>query len=249
MVNYLKSEIYRIKLMKFTYLLPLSLLLFIFAMLGLTYLVGYNNASFIFTFTQSSLSAVLFLLPFLVNMIFADEYGNGTFKNSVAYGVDRKVLYFGKLILMTSYAVLVSIVVLMLFIFGTNILMENGTTYDIESQRLFITAIFHSIPVFLAVLSFSHMLIFVTKKTSSHWAIYFLIIIGFPTLLARLQFGMDNGVVNLLLSTTPMNLLINIATGSLRSVPLEYEYLPIVFLLYTVVSLFIGLKFFAKQDV
>ena len=256
MINYLKSEIYRMSLMKSTYLLPITLLGFIFFMLGLTYFLAldnpnfpYNNARFIFTFTQSSIAVVLFILPFLVNNIFADEYENGTFKNCVAYGVDRKVLYLGKLILMVSYAVLVSAVILVLFILGTNILMESGTTYDIESQRLFIIAIFQSSPVFLAVLSFSHMLSFVTKKTSSHWVIYFLIIIAFPTVLARLQFGMDSRFVNLLFSLTPMNSLTTIATGPLMGVPLEYRYLSIAFLLYTIVNLFVGLKFFAKQDV
>lgn len=256
MINYLKSEVYRLSLMKSTYFIPVSLLAFLFFMLGITYITAldnpefpYNNANFIFMFVQSSITVVSALIPFIVNKIFADEYGNGTFKNSIAYGVNRKILYFGKLILMMTYAIFVSAIVLILFVIGTNILMESGTTADMESQRIFIKAVFKSIPIFLAMLSFSHMLSFVVKKTSSHWGIYVVVIFAFPTVLNRLLYAIDNGFLKLLLNLTPSGLLTNISTGSLIGEPSNYRYMPIVFLLYTVISIIVGLQSFKKQDV
>jgi len=260
MINYLKSEIFRISRTKSVYIFPLMLNLGIIAILGITryfaYLDGvdfpYNNSAFIFLTIQSMLQSVIFLIPIIVNIIFADEHKNGTFKNPISYGVNRHVLFFGKLILMTIYSLVALTFTVISIIFFTNLMMESGSVSDLRSQRNMIEGIIGALPLLLALLSLSHMLSFVLKKTSSHWTAFFLITIAIPTILARVQSGVGSRFIGILLDVTPMSILVGIA--QLGRIDMTWELIPwgqsiIIFLIYFGISTLIGLGKFTKQDV
>ena len=187
MINYMKSEIYRILRKKSTYLLPLGILLFLFAMLGLTWYNGltdplgrYNNTQFIYMFSQHSFFVPLVGMPFLVNLLFGGEFQNGTLKNALSYGVGRPSVYFGKFIISALYGALIGVIVLGLYILGVEALMINSGGFYL---RFFIFIVSLYGPLLLASLAVAHGLRFVAKSTGSFIGYYMLLMVGFPMVL------------------------------------------------------------------
>jgi len=245
MINYLKSEGYRVLRMKSVYMIPLFVLALLLFMLGLTWLTAlgdpnfrYNNTQFIYGFSQGSLVFLIFIIPFLVNTIFADEYKNGTFKNNLSYGVSRITLYFGKLIMVMLVSMVMSVMILLAFIPTVELLMENsGASYRHE----FIRAVISYIPLLLASLTLSHMLSFVTKKTGNHFGIYFLIVFVLPQILFFLQqlsIVIPEGVHRLF----PYYIMANV----IMERPLSFWG---IFFVYFSITSIIGVKLFSRRDI
>lgn len=247
MLNYVKSEMYRVLRTKSTYIILLVCSLFLLVMLALTWYTGvgyagsqYNNTKFVFGFSQASLNGLLLVIPFVINTLFADEYQNGTFKNSVAYGVDRKVLYFGKLISSIIISTIISIIVLLIFIPSAELLLQNsGAAYRNE----LLADIWHSVPLFLVALTLSHMLSFTTKKAGTHIIIYFFIVSLLLTLLGQITAVIE--IPEMVFRLFP-NYLIQVRYWQTTT---EWLYCWGIFLLYFSVTTAIGLKLFSKQDV
>lgn len=247
MLNYVKSEVYRVLRTKSIYITSFVCLLFLLANLTLTWFLGlgdanflYNNTKFIFGFSQASLSSLLLVIPFAVNSLFADEYQNGTFKNSVAYGVNRKVLYFGKLILSTIVSIIICMIILLIFIPSTEILLQNsGAVYRNE----LLVDIWHSVPLFLAAMTLSHMLSFTTKKASTHIIIYFFIV----TLLLNLlgQFKTVVSIPDAIFKLFPAYL---IQVRYWQSTT-EWLFCWGILVVYLLITSVVGLRLFSKRDV
>ena len=245
MINYLKSEGYRVLRMKSVYMIPLFVLGLLLFMLGLTWLTAlgdpkflYNNTQFIYRFSQGSLVFLIFIIPFLVNTMFADEYKNGTFKNTLAYGVSRITLYFGKLIMVTLVSMVMSVIILLVFIPSVELLMENsGANYRHE----FLRAVIYYIPLLLASLTLSHMLSFVTQKTGTHFGIYYLIVFALPQILfflTKLSLVIPEGVLKLF----PYYIMANV----IMERPLFFG--GILFVYFSITSI-IGVKLFSRRDI
>ncbi len=247
MLNYVKSEIYRVLRTKSIYTISFLCLLFLLANLTLTWFLGlgdenfrYNNTEFIFGFAQNSISMLLLIVPFLVNSLFADEYQNGTFKNSVAYGVNRTVLYFGKLILSTIVSITICMIILFIFVASAEILLQNsGAVY----RNDLLGDIWHSVPLFLAALTLSHMLSFTTKKASTHIFIYFSIVSLLPNILG--MFYQVVAIPEAIFKLFPSHLI------QMRywQTTTEWLYCWGIFVLYFIVTSVIGLRIFSKCDV
>lgn len=247
MLNYVKSEMYRVARIKSTYtILLVCLLIPLFPLVFCWYLgLGdlnflYNNTKFVFGFARNSLGIVLFVLPFVVNSLFADEHQNGTFKNSVAYGVKRETLYFGKLILSSIVSIMISMIILLIFIPGAEILLQNsGAVYRNE----FIADVFHSVPLFLTALTLSHMLSFITKKSSTHIGIYIFIITLLPNILGQLTVVIS--VPEMVFRLFP-DYLIQVKYWQTAA---EWLYCWGVLLLYFMTTTMVGLSAFSKRDI
>lgn len=104
MLNYIKSELYRIFHSKGIYimtgicsglLLAMNLVLWSFAKIDG---FGYATVDASFPMLTSSMGAVLFLTVCLASIVYNDEFKNRTICNSVAYGLSRIQIYLGKLI-------------------------------------------------------------------------------------------------------------------------------------------------------
>ena len=247
MLNYLKSEMYRVVRIKSTYRILLACLLMTLVPLIFTWYLGlgdpdflYNNTKFVFSFSGKSLSIVLFILPFVANSLFADEYQNGTFKNSVAYGVKREVLYFGKLILSSIICIMISVIILLIFVSSAEILLQNsGAVY----RNDFLADIWHSVPLFLAGLTFSHMLNFITKKASTHIGIYIFIVTLLPNILAQLTVVI--AIPEMVFRLFP-DYLIQVKYWQTTT---EWFYCLGILLLYFLMTTVIGLRAFLKRDI
>lgn len=249
---------YRLKYVKSLYLIPLALNLLLIFFLWLTTFGAsldggsiYANTSFIFNFAHNALAVLVFIVPVIVTLFFGGEYDHGTFKNPVSYGMDRRVIFLGKLILSAIYSLGVGLLTTVLFIWTTKQFVETAPMFDVSgayaytfTSNDFIRQLLKSIPSFLAMLSVSHLLSFWTNKTSSHWSAYFVIIIGIPTLIFYFEnlFLPPDGNFRLS-SFTPYGV---IALANPNSQNLwSLLAIPII---YLVLSLFLGMKIFPRKD-
>lgn len=133
MINYIKSELYRILRMKGIYIIALLCTGLLIAMNLVLFFAGYGKPEFPYDATAFSLSMtegsvqVVFILTLcMAGILFADEYKNKTLMNSVAFGYSRLQLYFGKLIASVLVSLLVIAVVLGVYIGSTYLLLENS---------------------------------------------------------------------------------------------------------------------------
>lgn len=97
MLNYIKSEFYRIKQTRSSWILPGVLCLIVLAFNLM--LVGFLKAdpSFPYTTTKFSLgtlcdscNVLMLLCVMITSQVFGGEYKNGTMKNVVSYGISKQ---------------------------------------------------------------------------------------------------------------------------------------------------------------
>ena len=189
MPNYLKSELYRLVRKKaFYFFLALCMLgpLFITLLTASSGGELYANTEFVFMAALNMWSFPFFIVPIMVSLLVSDEFTDGTFKNTVAYGISRNTFFYGKWIIellflivcwMTTYISLTVSVFL--------ILPNTGTSYFQD----FTTSILGVLPLVLAALTVSHCLCFLTEKSLPHLVSYAVIIIVLPELYFRFAHG------------------------------------------------------------
>lgn len=132
MINYIKSELYRIVHSKGIYFLSGICALLLVSMNVVLHLFGqggrfaYNNTEFVFSMVWSALNSVFFLTLCMVSIIFAEEYKNKTISNSIAFGYSRISLYFGKILVGMIVSAAALAAVLGIFIISAYLLLENS---------------------------------------------------------------------------------------------------------------------------
>ncbi|HKM35755.1 MAG TPA: ABC transporter permease [Lachnospiraceae bacterium] len=152
MINYIKSELYRIIRMKGIYILAIICGGLLIAMNLVLFFAGsgkpefpYDATGFSFSMVEGSVQFVFILTLCIAGIIFADEYKNKTLMNSIAFGYSRMQLYFGKMIVSIIVAFVTFSVVLGVFIGSSYLLLENSGTdalismlkcYTVESMLL-----------------------------------------------------------------------------------------------------------------
>ena len=248
MINYLKSEIYRMSQMKSTYLLPIGLSLLLLVMVLLVVLnpvPDRDNSELLFFTVQNMLFVVPLQIPLIVQTIFSDEHGNGTFKNSVSYGVNRQTLYIGKMILSIIFPLMFFAIALGVFLLTSNLLIDINAT----EQLAFLTNIMKSTPVLIALLFFAQMLTFVVKKISLQWGVFFALLLALPGML--LWVGNVTGITFLgtIFNFTPLGLLMQNSMVVITGETAPWSHLLIVMVIYAGLSAIIGLMSFSKQDI
>lgn len=247
MINYLKSEAFRLKKTRSTYLIGLLVLLIPLPPLIMSYFYGtidenflYNNTAFFFRFTRLSLSGILMLIPFIANTLFANAQRYGTFKNDIAYGFSRKDIYFSKLIITACFSFVIGLLVLTIFT-AINLLLltRNG---QIEGPN-FAKAVFAAAPLLLAGLAVNNMMVFTCTKIENSYLAYFLIVIIVPTLLGYLAEVMP--IISKLNSLFIYVRLNDNYWQQPQAILINWLY----FIGYFAIFSFIGLRIFNKQEI
>lgn len=152
MMNYIKSELYRVTHSKGIYILSGICALLLVSMNAVLHFFGsgghfaYNNTGFAFSSVWSSLTVVFLLTLCMGSLIFADEYKNKTISNSIAFGYSRVSLYFGKILVGLIVSVAALTAVLGIFVISAYMLLENS---GIEVLLKMFRAIGASIPALL----------------------------------------------------------------------------------------------------
>ncbi|WP_060860857.1 ABC transporter permease [Paenibacillus riograndensis] len=202
MANYLKSELYRVVHKKALYFFLAACIWVPLFMTLLTAASGgdnYANTEFVFKAASNMWSLLFFIIPLIVSLMVADEFTDGTLKNTVAYGISRSTVFYGKwmmelLLLAISWAVTYLALAGSVFL----LLPNNGTS----SFNEFTSAIVGVLPLTLAALTISHCLCFLSEKPMPHLVAYAAIIIVLPEL--YFMFAKEGTALSEIVSKVPV---------------------------------------------
>ncbi|WP_106765803.1 ABC transporter permease [Paenibacillus faecalis] len=247
MNNYLKSELYRIKSKKLVYFLPFLLALIPLFGIFLVWSVGlsnpsfaYNNTGFVYRFSRLSFSSLILVIPFITIYLFSNEYSNGTFKNVVASGIDRKKIYISKTIIIFSILLLFSIINLILIVSSIELLLESKNHSE---RNLFFKDIILTIPLMIAAFSVSIMLCFTEEKILSNLLKYYLIIYIIPVFLGNFE-NIISGLKPIL-NIFPVIRMTNQLPFSIETVSVNW----LLALSYFLIAFILGNAIFNKKEI
>ncbi|MBP1043545.1 ABC transporter permease [Vagococcus sp. BWB3-3] len=247
MINYLKSESFRLRKTRSTYLIGLLILLIPLPPLIMSYYYGtiddsflYNNTAFFFRFTRLSLVSIPFFIPFIANTLFANVQRYGVLKNDVAYGISRRTIYFSKFLMTALFSFAIGVLVLIIFT-GTSLLLltRNG---QVEGPN-FAKAVFAATPLLLAALAVNHMMVFACTKIENSYLGYYLIVIIIPILLGYLA-----QVMPAIDKISGLFLYIRLSENYWQQ-PQDILINWLYFIGYFVLFSFIGIKQFNQQEI
>ena len=154
MRNYLTAECYKVFHRKYFYLTLLAVLVLEGLLLGAYWLtLNWGNPTVDFAFAANTLGymlAVGLYAPLLtVDMVFSEQYKNGTLKNEVAYGAPRVRIYLGKLAVSTLVSLLAAAVMVGFYMGGCWLLFpHNGG--DAQAWALVGYLLAGALPLWLA---------------------------------------------------------------------------------------------------
>ncbi|MCH5270735.1 MAG: ABC transporter permease [Lachnospiraceae bacterium] len=133
MLNYIKSELYRISHSKGIYIfdgvcagLLLIMNLLLYAIWKDTPSFMYATTAFAFNFASIFIGVVFILTIVMGCIAFGDEYKNRTIGNSIAFGSSSVKIYLGKAIVSLIISFLSLAVVLAIFIGSSYLLLQNS---------------------------------------------------------------------------------------------------------------------------
>lgn len=154
MINYIKSELYRIAHTKSIYLLTGGCAALLLAMNLVLYIFRvryddfpYASTNFAFSMVTNAFGFVLFLTLLLGPMVFSDEYKNRTWMNSIAFGCSRWTIFAGKVIAGMIVSALAIASVLAIFIGSAYLMLENSGR---EAIYMLLRGVLLNIPIFMA---------------------------------------------------------------------------------------------------
>lgn len=139
MLNYIKSEWYRIvnskELYVITVILSVLVVLFnvlLFAMNHLTEAFPYGTIRFSLSNLTNGLYILFLAGAVITGQLFSGERKNGTLKNVVAYGMPRDYIFAGKCIVTLFTSVISMIVVLACYISSACLLLEGPAEEHVQ---------------------------------------------------------------------------------------------------------------------
>ncbi len=213
MLSYVKSEFYRILHNKSTYLfiiicsaLLVSSNILLAAVKYSEPTFGYANTFFSIVNFMSSFAMVFILSIAVATIIFGNEYGNHTMKNSVSYGISRSTIYFGKLFVEIVYAIVAFAIITAFHVASAYLLLENSHMHELSVLiRMFLA----SLPLLLYVLAVVNCFAFIMEGTAGAIGFDALILFAIPIISSMM--GMKFELFHKLAEILPWNLINNIS--------------------------------------
>lgn len=195
MLNYIKSELYRVFHSKGIYgfiggcsalVLAMNLLLWWCNTKDSSF--PYATTRFSFSMLESGMGVVMFLVATLVSLITADEFKFHTLHNSIAFGLSRTQIFLSKLVINIIAAGL-SLIVIEGVLIGSGYLLLDST----NPKPLYglLTATMACIPSFIAGLIGVVSLYFILGNMNGGIWAYLGTVVGFPTVVSLLGMKFD----------------------------------------------------------
>ncbi len=238
MINYMKSEHYRLLRKKGLYITSVICLLLIVAAAVVLYYSQYLDPNFPYATSMFLYSNVISgaLLIMIVGLLFNSALtGKETslIKQSVSFGISRYTIFWSKLILTLSYFLLLCVIGLLL----TIALGETLLASEEQSVSNFLIASSNMVPIVLSGFFMIHVLKML-KVSEVYIIIMFLFIFIF-----------SGDLLYMLFDYTPSTLLNeNLMSFVNYSVQFDYRHW-VTGIMISVISLLIGVKGFAKQNI
>jgi ABC-type transport system involved in multi-copper enzyme maturation permease subunit len=180
MANYLKSELYRLVHKKALYAFFAACVLIPLLVTLLTAASGgeqYANTAFVFMAASKMWSLLFYVLPLMVSMLVADEFADGTLKNTVAYGISRSTVFYGKWIMELLFMAVAWVFTYTSLTASVFLLLPNN---GLSSFHTFTSSIAGVLPLALAALTVSHCFCFLSEKPMPHLVGYAVVIVLVP---------------------------------------------------------------------
>jgi ABC-type transport system involved in multi-copper enzyme maturation permease subunit len=184
MINYIKSEFYRLLHSKGSYLFIIICSALLISANVVLAAVGhteenfpYNNTGFSFSLLYSYLPIIFILCVSVASIVFGNEHTNHTMKNSISYGISRGGIYFGKLITEVVYAVTALVLISGFYIGSAYLLLANSHSGDPE---VLVRAYFAALPLLLFALATTNCFLFIIESTGGAITAVIGVLIAFP---------------------------------------------------------------------
>lgn len=257
MLNYLKSEFYRVLYNKSTYffvavcsLLLLSSNLVLAAVKSADEAFPYANTAFSIVNLASNFGFVFILCVMVTGIIFNNEYNNHTFKNCVSYGIPRGTIYFGKLIVQFVYAMITFIIIIGVHVGSAYLLLENSGPGIMD---MLLQTCVADIPLLLFSLAAANCFYFIIEGTGGAVSAAVGLILAIPHIFNFL--GMKFEFFRTVANVLPWNLLSNIKFNlESNSVQLFWEkngnlYYWLAGMIQMSIIIAIGYLLFSKKEI
>lgn len=248
MINYIKSEHYRLLRKKNLYTITIVGFLLIAAAAAVLYYYHENEPTFPYgtsTFYYSNVIAaglIIIIVGFLFNLALTGK-DTALIKQSISFGISRQTIFWSKLCLTLSYFLLVCV----LGLFLTIMLGENLLVSDNQPLSYFIIASINMIPIVMSGFLIIHVLSML-KVGQVYIVIILLFIFSFSGDLLRMllrSFPSLNGLYHYAPSTLLNENLMNFVNEAPQ---LGYRYW-LTSIVISVICLWIGTKRFTKQNI
>ena len=139
MINYIRSEFYRILHTKEIYLFNFLLTAGVLALNGGIHAaaatlpnIRYANVKFVLSFLTGSMDFLFIAGAVLAVLLFSGDRKNGVMKNAVAYGMSRTSLFFGKCIVSFVMALASMVLLTAVYIVSAILLLEGPAQPYVE---------------------------------------------------------------------------------------------------------------------
>lgn len=181
MLRIMQAEAYKTTRRKYTYVLIGLCLL---AMVLLALLVGMNDHLDYTDYIEllpHMLPFVGVLTYFVAQIVFSDEYRNGTIKNVAAMGTSRVSFYFGKLAVQIVLGIAMYIGIFLAgMLMGRIFFSMKGQA---EAIALFFDRLLAALPLLIGLISMANLLCFTLKSSVMGASIFFLAMLLLPNIL------------------------------------------------------------------
>ncbi|HLR69982.1 MAG TPA: ABC transporter permease [Pseudogracilibacillus sp.] len=248
MINYMKSENYRFLRKKGLYITSVIGLMLITAAAIVLYLSGeyerdFPYATSLFFYANVIGSNILILIiAFLFNSALTGR-DMSVVKQSISFGVSRSTIFWSKLILTLSYFLLLCVIGLLLMIGLGETLLES----EEQSIRNFLTASFNMLPIVLSGFFMIHMLKML-RVGDVYIIVMLLVFFVFSGDLLRMLLRPITGLDGLYKYAPDSLLNENLMSFMDHAAQFDFRYW-VVGIVISVISLLIGAKRFAKQNI
>ncbi len=171
MINYIRSELYRILRNRGAYLFILVCSALLTSANVVLAAVAHNEKTFPYATTEfafgmflGSFPAVFLLCITVASIVFGNEHNNHTLKNSISYGINRGSIYFGKLIVEILYAIIAFAIITGVDIATAYLLLENSGPDILEMLFKFS---FAALPQLLFALAVTNCFLFILESNGA----------------------------------------------------------------------------------
>lgn len=248
MINYMKSECYRLLRKKGLYLTSLICYLLIIAAAAMLYYFDQYDPTFPYGTTKFfysnviSAGLIIIIIGVLFNLALTGK-DMSLIKQSISFGISRSIIFWSKLFLTLSYFLFICVVgILLMIVLGENLLISDN-----QSIRNFLIASANMAPLVLSGFFLTHTLKML-KVGEVYIVIVLIFIFGLSSNLIKLLFRSFTGL-NEIYKYVPSTLLNdNLMSFVDGAVKFGFQYW-VIGILISLFALLIGANRFAKQNI
>ena len=184
MINYIRSELYRLLRNRGAYLFILVCSALLTSAHVVLAAVAHNEEHFPYASTDFAFGlftgffpAIFLLCITVASIVFGNEYTSHTLKNSISYGINRGSIYFGKLIVEIIYAIIAFAVITGVDIATAFLLLENSGPDSLEMLFRFS---FAALPQLLFALAVTNCFLFILESNGAAIAAIIGVTVAYP---------------------------------------------------------------------